>query len=116
MAYGHTQIYTEGDTINYTHSSAVKAGDVIVVGSMTMVASQDLAANQRGGYYVEDVTLNVPKATSGGSAIGLGVRVYWDAGATQGTATVGSNKHLGVCIEANVDGDAFFKVRKTLQV
>lgn len=120
MAYGHTTLVSDAgaQVINYTHSSAVVPGDVIVVGTLTLVAQATLAASQRGAYIIAGAVVNAPKATGVGTAFTVGTRVYWDAADVnvQNTADSGTNKHFGVVCEQNVDADAFVRVLKTAQV
>ena len=52
-----------------------------------------------------------PKATDGGSALAAGTTVYWDAVASQATATSVGNKQLGKVIQAAADADATVRVR-----
>ena len=100
----------EGKNVDYTPSSAVTAGDVIVQGSLVGVAKLDIAANRQGALAVEGV-FDFPKATGAGSGIAVGITVYWDATAHQATATATNNTLLGKTVKAAADADASVRVR-----
>jgi len=100
----------QGDSIDYTPSAAVAAGAVVVQGDIIGVARTPIAANVLGSLAAEGV-FDFPKATSGGSALAAGTTVYWDAAASQATATSVGNKQLGKVVTAAADGDATVRVR-----
>ncbi len=101
-----------GDTIDYTPGAAVNAGDVIVQGELVGVAKRDIPANVLGSIDVEGV-FDIAKATGGGSAIGVGVDVFWDEAASQATAdsAAGANKKLGRSVKAADDDATTVRVR-----
>ncbi|HUX01472.1 MAG TPA: DUF2190 family protein [Phycisphaerae bacterium] len=68
----------DGDAIDYTPSSAVTGGDVVVLGTLVGVAKLDIAANELGALHVKGV-FDFPKAVTSPSAIAVGVDLYWDA-------------------------------------
>ena len=82
-----TKLIPKDDTINYTPSADVTAGDVVVIGSLIAVASSDIAADTLGAVNVEGV-FELPKAITG--AIEAGVLVYWDDTAEVVTTTEGT--------------------------
>jgi len=88
----------EGLMIDYTPSSAVTAGDVIVQGELVGIATHDIAANALGAIAVEGVFQMVKLTGDGG--ITAGAIVYWDVadGAVTTDSDTGTNKILGVCI------------------
>jgi predicted RecA/RadA family phage recombinase len=108
--------YTDtADAIDYTPGSAVTAGAVIVLGSMVAIATQDIAANEKGSLALEGVFV-VPKITG---ALTVGVPIYWDpagnpvggtAGSGAATGTAGALKKMGYVAEAAASGDATVKV------
>jgi predicted RecA/RadA family phage recombinase len=100
----------DGSSIDYTPSSAVAAGDVVVQADLIGVAKVDIAANALGSLAVVGV-FDLPKATSGGSALPAGTTVYWDATNKQATTTSTGNKQLGKVVAAAADGDATVRVR-----
>jgi predicted RecA/RadA family phage recombinase len=106
-----TAIFVQnGEAIDYTPSTAVAAGDVVVQGDLIGVAKTPIAANALGALAVWGV-FDFPKATAGGSALAAGTTVYWDAVAKQATATSIGNKQLGKVVRAAVDADATVRVR-----
>jgi len=98
--------YQDGDLINYTPSSAVAAGAVVVLADLVTVAPRPIAANQLGSVAVEGV-FKLPKASG---AISQGAIVYWDATNSNVTTTAGSNKRAGKAAEAAASGDAVVPV------
>ena len=89
----------EGRAVDYTPSSAVTAGDVIVQGELVGVAKKDIAANVLGALSIEGV-FDFAKSTASTSAITAGAKLYWDAENEVATTTVGSNKYIGKAVAA----------------
>ena len=84
--------YIKGDeTIDYTPTSAVSAGQVVVVGDLVAVAKLDIPANTLGALHIEGV-FDFPK---GAGEIAAGATLYWDATNFQATASSTGNKLLG---------------------
>jgi predicted RecA/RadA family phage recombinase len=100
----------DDETVDYTPSSAVTAGDVIVQGDLVGVAKLDIAANRLGALAVEGV-YDFPKSTAGGSAMTAGTKVYWDPTNKIATATAGVLKLLGKTTRDAADADATVRVR-----
>ena len=84
----------DGDAIDYTPAAAVTAGDVIVQGVGVGVAKRDIAANVLGALHVVGV-YDFPKAVTSGTAIAVGVLVYWDDSEDIATTTSSSNTLIG---------------------
>lgn len=103
---GTAQAYQRGCEIDYTPSSAVVTGDVVVLNDLFCVADRDIAANKKGALSTDGVYI-LPKATG---AIGAGAIVYWDATAGNITTTATSNKRAGKAAEAAASADATVKV------
>jgi predicted RecA/RadA family phage recombinase len=110
-----TRYQSSSSDIDYTPGSAVVAGDVIVLGSVVGIATQDIAANAKGSLALEGV-FKVPKITG---ANAVGTLIYWDpagdpVGGTSGTgaatSTAGSLKQLGYVAEASLSADETVKV------
>jgi len=95
-----------GHTIDYTPSSAVAAGDVVVLNDLVTVAPRPIAANKLGAVCVEGV-FELPKASG---AIGQGAIVYWDSTNSNITTTSTSNKRAGKAAVAAASGDTTVKV------
>jgi len=101
-----------GDSIDYTPSADVAAGDVVVQGDLVGVAKIRIAANALGALAVSGV-FDFPKATGVGEAISVGSKVYWDeAEAVAKTDDeTGANKLIGKTILAAGDDDEKVRVR-----
>jgi predicted RecA/RadA family phage recombinase len=110
MAYA--TFSSEGRAIDYTPSTDVATGDVVVQGDLVGVARAPIAANTPGALVIASV-FDFAKATGAGTGIAVGTKVYWDATNKVATATVGTNKYLGKTIKAAADGDATVRVRLT---
>jgi len=65
-----------GDSIDYTPSSAVSAGDVVIQGDLVGVAKLDIGASELGALALEGV-FDFPKA-GGTDAMSAGTVAYWD--------------------------------------
>jgi predicted RecA/RadA family phage recombinase len=103
--------YIQGDeTIDYTPTSDVGAGQVVVQGDLIGVAKKPIEADALGTLAVEGV-FDFPKVTSGGSGIAAGTTVYWDATNSVATATSIGNKQLGKVTAAADDADTTVRVR-----
>ena len=101
-----------GDSIDYTPSSAVSAGGVVVQGDLVGVAKLDIAANKLGALAVTGV-FDFPKTAGVGKAIAAGAKVYWDV-ADQVAKTddeTGANKLIGKTVRAAGDNDTTVRVR-----
>ena len=105
----------DDESIDYTPSSAVEAGQVVVQGSVLGIAKIPIAANALGALAVEGI-FDVAKATG---AVNLGAAVYWDADgspvggvALSGAATTSSsgNTFMGFAVVAAESGDATVRV------
>ena len=101
-----------GDNIDYTPGVDVPAGAVVVQGELVGVTKRPIAANTLGSLAVEGV-FDFPKATTAGSAIGMGVNAYWNATAQQATTTASANKLIGKTVKAAADADVTVRVRLT---
>ncbi len=100
-----------GDAIDYTPSSGVSAGDVVVQGELVGVAKLDIKANALGALAVTGV-FDFPKA-SGDGGITVGAKVYWDEaeGVAKTDDETGANKLIGKAVTAAGDTDTKVRVR-----
>ena len=90
--------------VDYTPSSAVSAGDVVVVGELPLIAHDDIAADELGALAAGG---GVYKVTAGGAA-SAGAVVYWDDTNDKVTTTSTGNKTFGYVAPDNsaaADGD-----------
>ena len=106
------QFIHDGKSIDYTPSSDVTAGDVVVQGELVGVAKLDIAADALGALAVAGV-FDFPKTAGVGEAIDAGAKVYWDVG--DGVAKTddesGANKLIGKTVAAATDDDETVRVR-----
>ncbi|HEX4129965.1 MAG TPA: capsid cement protein [Pirellulales bacterium] len=104
--------FQEGDQLDFTPASAVNAGDVIVQGDAALVAVADIPPNRQGALVAEGV-FKFPKATTTGSGMPMGKRVFWDATNEVATLSTGSgaNKPLGLTAAATADSDTVVPVK-----
>jgi predicted RecA/RadA family phage recombinase len=100
----------DGATVDYTPAADVASGAVVVQNDLVGVATRPIPANTLGSLAVKGI-FDFPKSTAGGSAIAAGITVYWNAGASQATATSAGNKLLGKVVKAAADADATLRVR-----
>jgi predicted RecA/RadA family phage recombinase len=94
------------DHIDYTPSSAVAVGDVVILSNLFCIADRPIAANVKGALAISGA-FTLPKASG---AISQGAVVYWDAGAGNITTTATSNTRAGWAAEAAASGDSTAKV------
>jgi len=108
-----------GAAIDYTPSSAVAAGQVVVLNSLIGVAARPIAANELGALDLEGL-FEVVKVNG---QINEGAALYWDAdgnpqGGTAGTGalttTADSNPFFGFAAAAAAAGDETVSARKVL--
>ena len=95
----------EGNAIDYTPGADVGAGDIVVQNDLVGIAKRDIKANVLGALAITGV-FDFPKATGASTAIGAGVKLYFDSAAQVATATVGTNKQIGKTVAAAADADA----------
>lgn len=103
--------YSDECAIDYTPSSAVTGGDVIVLNGIVGVAITDIAANDQGSLAVEGL-FKLPKTTA---AWVRGLPVHWNptGDPDSGTAGTGAANQLGVgtyageCVETAASGDDY---------
>jgi predicted RecA/RadA family phage recombinase len=89
-------------TLKYAHTSAVAAGDVLVVNGNVVVANNAYAANAEGIYTFRS-RVEFPKEAS--LAINPGDKCYWVAGAGNVNKTSAGNTAIGICVEAALAAD-----------
>jgi len=75
-----------GESMDYTPSSAVAAGDVVVQGELVGVAKTSIAANVKGALSLEGVFTVVKLA----AAVAVGDLLYWDITGNPYGGTAGS--------------------------
>jgi predicted RecA/RadA family phage recombinase len=99
------QFVQEGASIDYTPSSAVVAGQVVVQGSMIGVAKTPIAANALGALGVKGI-FDVVKANEQQA---LGAALYWDADGNPYGGTAGTG-----CATTTSSGNTFIGFAQVL--
>lgn len=87
------QFIQDGNAIDYTPSVDVGAGDIVVQNDLIGVAKRDIPANTLGALAITGV-FDFPKATGASTALGAGVKLYFDEAEQVATATVGRGSKL----------------------
>jgi len=64
----------EGDSLDYTPTTGVAAGEAVVIGSIVGVATRPIAANELGSVAVKGVH-SIPKPTGSGTDYAMGSKV-----------------------------------------
>lgn len=98
--------YQKGDSVDYTPTSAVNAGDVVVQGNLVGVAKLDIAAETLGSLAVEGVF----ECAKAAETVSTGDVMYYDAANQVVTKTVGTGDDalttvFGVAIEDAEESD-----------
>jgi predicted RecA/RadA family phage recombinase len=102
------QFVQDGKSIDYTPESAVAAGEVKVIGDIIGIAKVAIPAGKKGSLAVEGV-FDVAKATD--EAITAGAKCFWNATASQATATASDYIYMGECITAAAETDTTVRIR-----
>ncbi len=102
-----------GTMIDYTPSSAVAEGDVVVfsgatAGKIIGVATHAIAANVLGQMAIAGIFKLAAKSTD---TFAIGEKLYWDATNLYVTVTSSSNTLIGNATEAKASGTTTCKVR-----
>jgi predicted RecA/RadA family phage recombinase len=97
----------EGAAIDYTPTSAVSAGDVIVQTDLIGIAKLPIAANTLGALAIEGV-FDVVKTNV---AVNAGQMIYWDAANQYATTSSSGTKYMGKAVRAAAAGDARVRVK-----
>jgi predicted RecA/RadA family phage recombinase len=95
----------DGDLLDYTPSSAVAAGEVVVLGAMVAVAPRPIDANALGSVAVEGV-FEMPCASGATGAQGSAINWY----ATSGVAHASTGTTAGKLAKARLVGDTTVQV------
>lgn len=118
MAQTPATTYSDGDAIDYTPVSAVTGGNIVVVGTIPLVATVDIAAGVKGALRTSGI-YKVPKDTSTFTA---GDAVYWDDNGSPvtgtalsgaATSTASGNNLMGVVTADAGTGDSYVYVMLT---
>jgi len=95
-----------GNSVDYTPSADVAAGDVVVQVSLLGIATSNISANDLGALAVSGV-FDVP---SDSVAIPAGTQLYWDAASEIATATASNYVAIGYAVAVTTTNDAVVRV------
>lgn len=98
------------ETIPYTHSGAVSAGDILVVNDLTLIAQHDYAANEKGEWGINGGVYEILKDGSSGPTFSFGDWLYWDDSNNEAVASATSNAILGPAVAGAGASDATVRV------
>jgi len=93
----------DGNSIDYTPTSDVQPGDVIVQGSLVGIATRAIPANTTAGLAIRGVFRITKLSTDNVTA---GEVLYWDDFNKQVTTTATGNKRIGLAVAASPSGQA----------
>jgi len=100
----------KGEAIEYTPTVDTPAGTVVVVETLVGVTKLDIPAGVLGALAMIGV-FDVAKAIGAGTAIAMGIEVYWDDTAKVATFDPTGNKLMGKAVADAGDDDAIVRVR-----
>lgn len=89
-------------TLKYTHTAALTAGDILLVGGWVLQAVNSSGANAENTFIYKG-KMTWPKEAS--LAIAARDQVYWDNGNSVVTKTAIGNTPIGVCVESALAAD-----------
>jgi predicted RecA/RadA family phage recombinase len=92
-----TKYKASGKVMDYLATSAIASGAVLVIGSKVAVALTDIANGATGSVQTAGV-FEVAKLSS--DVVAQGAALYWDAGNSRVTLTVGANVPAGYAFAA----------------
>ena len=97
----------DGESIDYTPSTDVNAGDVVVMNSSLVgVAKTEIPADEQGSIALEGVyRVDAESSSSASAAYGIGVTLYFDATEDRVTTDSGDGVECGVALESAPDSD-----------
>lgn len=97
----------EGKYIDYTASSDIAAGDVVVIGGIVGVANGAIATGTTGAVAV----YGVYEVEKDSNAITAGATVYWNSENGKASASSSGNTAMGKAVAAAGDSDTFVRVK-----
>ena len=104
----------DGDMIDYTPTSAVASGAVILFGFLICVASRPIPANTLGALATEGV-FNLAKDATSGPVFAVGDEVHWDFATSQAVHPQAGSYPVGIAEAAAGTSDATVRVRLVQQ-
>lgn len=92
--------YSRGESIDYTPTTNVNAGTIVMLGDLACVAKIDIKAGELGAL----ATCGVYRVGKGAEAISAGTKVFV-TGEGVATVTEGSNKAIGTAVASATETD-----------
>ena len=86
-----------GDSIYYTPTVAVAAGQIVLQGDLFGYATKAIAANELGSLTIEGI-VEIAKLST--DVVTVGAKLYWDDTANTATVTAGTLKVIGKAVTA----------------
>jgi len=105
----YARFVQDGDSIDYTPTSDVSAGDVVVLIDMLAIAKMDIPANTLGALATKGV-FEVPKKTGVDTTWPFGLQLYWDTTNKQVTDVATGNRPIGYAVQAVTDSDTTIRI------
>lgn len=96
----------KADMVDHTPSSAVTAGDIVVIGGNARIAHRDIAANELGALGISGGVYAVLKGTDTGDGWSDGDFIYWDDTANEATTDNTDDGFIGIAVGDAADDDA----------
>ena len=97
-----------GNTITITAGATITSGQGVLVGTVLGVAVESVASGDPVAVQLEGVfTLPI----LGTDAPAVGAKLYWDAGNSRLTTTVGSNTEAGIAFAAKASGPTTVRIK-----
>lgn len=97
----------KGDTLPFTSSEAIAAGDGVIMGALFGVAATSADANVP----FEASLIGVFELPKVAGAITAGAKVYWKADTSNVTTTASGNRLIGAAVSAAADAATTVVVR-----
>lgn len=97
-----------GDRITIIAAAAIVSGAPVLVGSVLGVAVESAAIGEPVAVELEGV-FNLP--ILGTDTPAVGAKLYWDAGNSRLTTTVGSNTEAGIAFAAKASGPTTVRIK-----
>ena len=105
-----TKFVQPGKILDYVNSgSAIKSGDVVVIGDQIGVAIDDIAATTGEGAVRMEGVFELAK--NSGEAFAVGDKLFWDADPGELTAVASGNTPAGICFKAAEEADVLALVK-----
>lgn len=96
-----------GDSIDYTPTANVAAGDVIILGDLVGVAVRDIAANTLGALQTSGIFDFLKVA----GEMTVGTLLYWNTSAKKATTTSSTYKCIGKVVIEAADDDEMVRLK-----